>query len=309
MVNLILSRIMSACVVIFGVIILVFFLIHLIPGDPVEVMLGESAQPADRELLRQQLGLDKTIAEQLWRYLSGLGEFNLGNSLHARKPVFDLLLERMPATIQLTFSALAVAVLIALPLGTIAAIRHGSIWDQFAIGFATLGVSIPNFVMGPILILVFSFALGWLPVSGSDAPGSIILPALTLGTALAAVLARMLRSTLLEILGEDFIRTARAKGLNELHVVVRHALGNAMLPIITLLGLQLGVLLGGAVITEIVFSWPGLGSLTIESIERRDYPVVQGCVLVISLIYVLVNSFTDLAYAWLDPRIHYGVDD
>ena len=309
MVNLVLSRIMSACVVIFGVIILVFFLIHLIPGDPVEVMLGESAQPADRELLRQQLGLDKTIPEQLWRYLSGLGELNLGNSLHARKPVFDLLLERMPATIQLTFSALAIAVLLALPLGTIAAIRHGTIWDQFAIGFATLGVSIPNFVMGPILILVFSFALGWLPVSGSDAPGSIILPALTLGTALAAVLARMLRSTLLEVLGEDFIRTARAKGLNEFHVVVRHALGNAMLPIITLLGLQLGVLLAGAVITEIVFSWPGLGSLTIESIERRDYPVVQGCVLVISLIYVLVNSFTDLAYAWLDPRIHYGVDD
>jgi peptide/nickel transport system permease protein len=309
MVNFVLSRIMSACVVIFGVIILVFFLIHLIPGDPVEVMLGESAQPADRELLRQQLGLDKTIPEQFWLYLSGLGELNLGNSLHARKPVFDLLLERMPATIQLTFSALAVAVFIALPLGTIAAIKRGSIWDQFAIGFATLGVSIPNFVMGPILILVFSFALGWLPVSGSDAPGSIILPALTLGTALAAVLARMLRSTLLEVLGEDFIRTARAKGLNEFHVVVRHALGNAMLPIITLLGLQLGVLLAGAVITEIVFSWPGLGSLTIESIERRDYPVVQGCVLVISLIYVLVNSLTDLAYAWLDPRIHYGVDD
>ena len=305
MMGYVFGRVFSAGVVIFGVIILVFFLIHFIPGDPVEVMLGESAQPADRELLRQQLGLDRPVIEQLWGYLQALGQLDLGDSLHTRKPVLDLLLERLPATLKLTLSALAVAVIIALPLGTIAAIRRGSLWDQLAIGFATLGVSIPNFVMGPLLILLFSFALGWLPVSGAEAPGAILLPAVTLGTALAAVLARMLRSTLLEVLGEDFIRTARAKGLNDFNVVVRHALGNAMLPVMTLLGLQLGVLLAGAVITEIVFSWPGLGSLTIESIERRDYPVVQGCVLLISLMYVLVNSVTDLAYAWLDPRIHY----
>ncbi len=305
MMRYVFSRVLSAGIVIFGVIILVFFLIHFIPGDPVEVMLGESAQPADRELLRQQLGLDKPVIEQLGGYLLALGKLDLGDSLYARKPVLDLLLERLPATLQLTLSALAVAVVLAFPLGTLAAVRRGSLWDQAAISFATLGVSIPNFVMGPLLILLFSFALGWLPVSGADAPGAIILPALTLGTALAAVLARMLRSTLLEILGEDFIRTARAKGLTDVHVVVRHALGNAMLPVMTLLGLQLGVLLAGAVITEIVFSWPGLGSLTIESIERRDYPVVQGCVLLISVMYVLVNSLTDLAYAWLDPRIHY----
>ncbi len=306
MTRYILSRILSAGVVIFGVVILVFFLIHLIPGDPVEVMLGESAQQADRELLSKQLGLDRPVSEQLWRYLVGLSQLDLGDSLHARKPVLELLLERLPETLKLTLSALAVAVFLALPLGAIAATHRGSLWDQAAIGFATLGVSIPNFVIGPLLILLFSFVLGWFPVSGADAPGAIVLPALTLGTALAAVLARMLRSTLLEVLGEDFIRTARAKGLNELHVVLGHALGNAMLPVMTLLGLQLGVLLAGAVITEIVFSWPGLGSLTIESIERRDYPVVQGCVLLISLMYVLVNSLTDFAYAWLDPRIHYG---
>jgi len=305
MMRYVFARVFSAGIVIFGVIILVFFLIHFIPGDPVEVMLGESAQAADRELLRTQMGLDRPVIEQLWSYLLALGQLDLGDSLYARKPVLDVLLERLPATLKLTFSALAVAVILALPLGTLAAIRRGSLWDQAAIGFATLGVSIPNFVMGPLLILLFSFALGWLPVSGAEAPGAIILPALTLGTALAAVLARMLRSTLLEVLGEDFIRTARAKGLTDINVVLRHAWGNAMLPVLTLLGLQLGVLLAGAVITEIVFSWPGIGSLTIESIERRDYPVVQGAVLLISLMYVLVNSLTDLAYAWLDPRIHY----
>jgi len=309
MIQYLLGRLVSAAIVVLGVVILVFSLIHFIPGDPVEVMLGESAQSADRAQLRSQLGLDKPVTEQLWGYLAGLARLNLGDSLHAHRPVLDVMLERAPATVKLALSALAVAVLLALPLGSIAAIRRGSLWDQLAIGFATLGVSIPNFVMGPLLILLFSFVLGWLPVSGADAPGSIILPALTLGTAMAAVLARMLRSTLLEVLGEDFIRTARAKGLNELHVVLGHALGNAMLPVITLLGLQLGVLLAGAVITEIVFSWPGLGSLTIESIERRDYPVVQGCVLLISLTYVMVNSLTDVAYAWLDPRIHYGGQD
>ncbi len=306
MVRYVINRLFSAGIVIAGVSVLVFFLIHLIPGDPVEVMLGESAQPADRAALREELGLDQPLAVQLWRYLSSLSRLDLGKSLHARKPVRELLIERFPATAKLTISALAIAVLLALPLGMVAAIHHGRAWDQVAIGFATFGISVPNFVMGPLLILFFSFALGWLPVSGAQSPGAIILPALTLGTALAAVLARMLRSTLLEVLGEDFIRTARAKGLSEVGVVLRHALGNAMLPVITLLGLQLGVLLAGAVITEIVFSWPGIGSLTIESIERRDYPVVQGCVLVISLTYVVVNSLTDLVYAWLDPRIRYA---
>ena len=275
-----LSRLASAAITVFGVSVLVFSLVHLVPGDPVEVMLGESAQPADRAALRTALGLDRPLPEQ-----------------------FAAFLERLPATAELAAAGLAVALAIALPLGSVAALRRGSGADHAAIAFATLGVSIPNFVLGPVLILVFSFTLGWLPVSGREGAGALLLPAFTLGTALAAILARMLRSTLLEVLGEDFIRTARAKGLDEVGVLLRHALGNAMLPVVTLLGLQLGALLAGAVITEIVFSWPGLGSLTVEAIQRRDYPLLQGCVLVISVSYVLVNSLTDLAYAWLDPRI------
>lgn len=303
MIGFIASRIASAAITVLGVIVLVFSLIHLVPGDPVEVMLGESAQGADREALRQALGLDRPVAVQFASYLTGLARLDLGTSLHARRPVAQLIGERLPATLQLAGAALLVAVCVAIPLGALAAMRRGSVFDQLAIAFATLGVSIPNFVLGPLLILLFSFALGWFPVSGREGAGSLILPALTLGTGLAAILARMLRSTLLEVLGEEFIRTARAKGLRDVQVVARHALGNAMLPVITLLGLQLGALLAGAVITEIVFSWPGLGSLTVEAIQRRDYPLLQGCVLVVAVSYVLVNSLTDLLYAWLDPRI------
>jgi peptide/nickel transport system permease protein len=302
-ISFLLSRLASAALTVFGVAVLVFSLVHLVPGDPVEVMLGESAQPADREALRTALGLDRPLALQFGSYVAGLARLDLGRSLHSRRPVAELVSERLPATVELAAAALAVALLIALPLGALAAMHQGSGIDQAAIGFATLGVSIPNFVLGPVLILVFSFTLGWLPVSGAEGSGALVLPALTLGTALAAVLARMLRSTLLEVLGEDFIRTARAKGLREIRVVTGHAFGNAMLPVITLLGLQLGALLAGAVITEIVFSWPGLGSLTVEAIQQRDYPLLQGCVLVISVSYVLVNSATDLVYGWLDPRI------
>ena len=303
MLRYVFTRILSSFIVIFGVAVLVFFLIHLIPGDPVEVMLGESARGADRDALRQALGLDRPLLVQFVDYLYGLARFDLGTSLHSKRPVVELIIERMPATVQLAGAALLCAIVIAAPLGAMAALRRGSGYDQAAIGFATFGVSVPNFVLGPVLILIFSFYLGWLPVSGRDGHGALVLPALTLGSALAAVLARMLRSTLLEVLGEDFIRTARAKGLSEWGVLLGHALGNAMLPVITLLGLQLGALLAGAVITEIVFSWPGLGSLTIEAIEQRDYPVLQGCVLLISTTYVVVNSITDLLYGWLDPRI------
>lgn len=303
MIGFALSRIASAMVTVFGVIVFVFSLVHLVPGDPVEVMLGESSQPADRQALREALGLDKPLPVQFVNYLSGLAALDMGESLHSRRPVAAMLAERFPATAELAIAALFVALLIALPLGAVAAVRRGSAYDHVAISFATLGVSIPNFVLGPLLILLFSFTLGWLPVSGRDMGGALVLPAITLGTALAAILARMLRSTLLEVLMEDFIRTARAKGLPEWRVLTAHAFGNAMLPIITLLGLQLGTLLGGAVITEIVFSWPGLGSLTVEAIQRRDYPVLQGCVLVVSVGYVLVNSVTDVVYGWLDPRI------
>ncbi|MDX1252665.1 MAG: ABC transporter permease [Gammaproteobacteria bacterium] len=303
MLNFILSRILSAAIVVLGVSSLVFLLIHLVPGDPVEVMLGESAQPADRAALRHALGLDQPVAVQLIDYFAGLLHFDLGTSLHTQRPIADLLLERLPATVELTIAALLIAVAIAFPLGVLSAVRKDSAWDHGARVVSLLGISIPHFWLGPLLILVFSLWLGWLPVSGREGMASLVLPALTLGTALAAILSRMVRATLLETLGEDYVRTARAKGLAEHAVVLRHALRNALLPVITVLGLQLGALLGGAIVTEMVFSWPGLGQLTIEAIHRRDYPVVQACVLLISVTYVGVNTLTDLAYAWLDPRV------
>jgi len=303
MLNYFISRIVSAFIVVLGVSCLVFFFIHLIPGDPIEVMLGESAQPADREALRHALGLDQPILSQLGQYFSNLVNFNLGDSLHSKQAISSLLWERIPATVELALAGLLVALVIAFPLGIVAAVKRDTGWDHSAMTVSLLGVSIPNFWMGPLLILFFSIGLGWLPVSGRDELTSIILPALTLGTAMAAILSRMIRSTLLEVLGEDYIRTARAKGLSGYQVVMHHALRNAMLPIITLIGLQLGTLLGGAVITEIVFSWPGVGQLTIEAIQKRDYPVLQACILLISVSYVAVNTLTDLVYGALDPRV------
>ncbi len=303
MFSFLISRLVSAAIVVLGVSCLVFLFIHIVPGDPVEVMLGESARPADREALRQALGLDQPLLTQMGHYYSNLFQLDLGTSLYSQRPIAEMLMERIPATAELAFAALVVAIAIAFPLGVLAAVRKGSRWDQGAMGLSLLGVSIPNFLMGPILILVFSLWLGWFPVSGRDGFASLVLPALTLGTAMAAILSRMVRATLLETLHEDYIRTARAKGLSESAVVWRHAMRNALLPVTTLLGLQLGTLLGGAVITEVVFSWPGLGQLTIEAIQKRDYPVVQACVLLISLTYVVVNTLTDLVYGWLDPRV------
>ncbi len=297
------SRLLMAAWVIFGVTSLVFFLIHWVPGDPVEIMLGESASGADREALRHALGLDQPLLEQWRSFLAGVVSLDLNNSLYYRQPVVELLNARFAATAQLALVALLIALLIAIPMGVVAAQRRGSAWDRGAMGFSLLGVSIPNFWLGPLLVLVFSLGLGWFPVSGKDGVLSLVLPALTLGTALAAILSRMVRSSLLEVLGEDYIRTARAKGLSTLRVLIRHGLRNAWLPILTLLGMQLGALLGGAVVTETIFNWPGVGSLLIESIQRRDYPVVQGCVLLISLSYVFINLVTDLVYAWVDPRI------
>jgi peptide/nickel transport system permease protein len=306
MIAFFLSRLASAAVVVFGVSALVFLLIHAIPGDPVEVMLGETSQPADREELRRALGLDQPLLVQMGQYYGRLLQFDLGTSLYSRRPVAEMLAERFPATLELAGAGLLLAVLLAVPLGTLAAVRRDTPWDSGAMMFSMLGVSIPNFIMGPLLILVFALWLGWLPVSGRDGFASLLLPAITLGTALAAILSRMIRATLLEALGEDYVLTARAKGLPWYRVVFGHALRNALLPVVTLLGLQLGALLGGTVITEIVFSWPGIGQLTIESIHRRDYPVVQACILLISLSYVLVNTLTDLVYGWLDPRVRLG---
>jgi len=302
----VLRRLLATLGVVLGVAILVFLLIHLIPGDPVDVMLGESAQAADRAALRQAMGLDLPVPVQLINYLDGLARLDLGRSLYSQRPIIGLLAERLPATLELTAVSLAFTLALALPLGLLAAARRDSAWDHGAMSFSLIGVSIPHFWLGPLLIMVFSLWLGWLPVSGREGPGAVILPALTLGTAMSAILARMIRSSVLEVLNEDYIRTAYAKGLSRRQVVLRHALPNALLPVITILGLQLGGLLAGAVITETVFSWPGIGLLTIEAIQTRDYPVVQACVLLISLTYVLVNSLTDLVYALIDPRIRTG---
>jgi peptide/nickel transport system permease protein len=300
------ARVGSALVVVLGVCTLVFLLLHLVPGDPVDAMLGESAQAADRAALRTALGLDQPLIEQYGRYLAALARLDLGRSFQDQRPVTAILAERLPATLILAAAALLLAVVLAIPLGVLAARHRGKPIDGAAMGFSLLGIAMPNFWLGPLLILVFSLWLGWTPVSGNEGPASLVLPAVTLGTALAAILARMVRASVLEVLSEDYIRTARAKGLSEAAVLRRHALRNAWLPVLTLVGLQLGGLLGGAVITETVFAWPGIGSLLVEAIQGRDYPVVQGCVLLISVLYVLINTLTDLAYARIDPRIRLG---
>lgn len=297
------QRLLGACLALFGVVSIVFLFIHLIPGDPVAIMLGESATGADRAALVRALGLDEPLVAQYLHFLAGLSRFDLGTSIQQQLPVSALLRERLPATGLLALVTLCLTLLLSMPLGIVAALRRHSVWDHLAMGCSLLGVSIPNFWLGPLLILVFSLWLGWFPVSGQEGLAAVVLPALTLASGLTAVLSRMVRSSLLDVLHEDYLRTARAKGLSPARVILRHALRNALLPVITLLGLQLGTLLAGAVVTETVFSWPGIGLLTIESIQSRDYPVVQGCVLLISSTYVLVNLLTDLLYAWADPRI------
>jgi len=302
-IGFVLTRLFSLAAVVLGVVSLVFLLLHLVPGDPVEVMLGESATPADRGELRRTLGLDRPIAVQWARYLARLSHGDLGASLHSREPVAALVAGRVQATAQLGAAALLVSLAIGLPLGIGAALRDGRGLDRAALGLCALAMSVPSFWLGPILILVFSITLGWLPVSGRTEAGAIVLPALTLGIPLAAVLTRMVRASMLQVLREDYLRTARAKGLRPAQVTLRHALRNAALPVMTVLGLQLGGVLAGAIITETIFQWPGLGQLTIESIQRRDYPVVQACVLVISLAYVVVNAATDILCGLLDPRV------
>ena len=286
-----------------GAITLVFFFLHMIPGDPVEVMLGETAQQADKERLREELGLNLPVHVQYGNFLTRIAQGDLGDSYFYRRPVVQVIAERIPATMELAVVAFLVAGLIAIPLGIIAALREGTTVDNLSVLFSLVGVSMPNFWLGPLLIILFSIKLGWFPVSGRTGAASLVLPAITLGIALAAFLSRMTRASLLERLGEDYLTVARAKGLPEWKVILKHALRNALIPIITVMGLQIGVLLSGAIITENVFAWPGIGTLLINAIEARDYPLVQGCVLLISLSYVLVNLVTDLVYGWADPRI------
>ena len=300
-----LRRLLLLIPVLWGVATLVFAVTNILPGDPVDLMLGETARPAQREGLRKALGLDRPLSVQYMDYLGGLLRGDLGTSLHKKRPVARMLAERIPASAELTLAALAIALLIALPLGVLAARRAGTALDLGAGALAVLGASLPVFWLGPLLIIFFSIDLGWLPVSGRTGPLSLILPAVTLGTALSAILMRMTRSSLLDVLPQDYLATARAKGLSEPRVLWLHALRNACLPLITILSLQLGALLSGAIITETVFAWPGVGRLTIQAIAARDYPLVQGCVLFIAFVYVAGNLLADVAYAWLDPRVRY----
>ena len=295
-------QLLGMLAVIWVVITAVFLLLHLAPGDPIGIMLGDSVG-MDESALRQRFGLDLSLWHQYWAFLAGILRGDWGMSIFYHKPVLELLWARLPATLTLALLAVAIALLIALPLGIIAAVRKNAWQDKLAMITALVGMSIPGFVLGPILIIVLAVDHGWFPVSGMDAPYAWVLPSLTLGTALAAILTRMLRASLLEVLHEDYIRTAKAKGASESRLLLVHGLRNAFLPILTLVGLQLGALLGGAVIIETVFDWPGLGLLLIESINRRDYALVLGAILLITLFYVLVNNLLELAYRWLDPRI------
>jgi peptide/nickel transport system permease protein len=292
--------------VLLGVCTLVFSLIHFIPGDPVQVMLGEGARAVDVTDLRARLGLDKPLLVQYADFLLGLMRGSLGDSIRYREPVSRLVLDRYPATLALAGASMLLAVLISFPAGIIAATHRGRPLDRAASLLALVGLSLPNFWVGPMLIFLFSVRLDWFPVSGMESPLSIVLPAVTMGSALAAILMRMIRSSLLEEMAEPYSSAARARGLGEWKIVLLHAFKNALNPVLTVFGMQLGVLLTGAIITETVFGWPGLGRLTIQAIETRDYPLVQGCILAISLTYVAVNLLTDIAYVLLDPRIRYG---
>jgi len=278
-------------------------LIHLVPGDPILQMLGEGAPAADVAATRHAYGLDVPLGEQYLHYWKGVLSGNLGPSLRFNQSVSSLIVQRYPYTLQLTIAALLIAVLISIPAGVRSAQRRGK-WDDKLLSVVSLfGLSFPNFALGPILILLFSIKLGLLPVSGSGTVAHLVLPAITMGGSLAAILTRMVRTSMLEELGQDYIRTARAKGLTERAVVYRHALRNAMLPVLTVLGLQFGTLLAGAIVTEKIFSWPGIGRLTVDAIGNRDYYLVQGCILAIGLTYVMVNFLTDLLYSVANPRI------
>ena len=291
--------------VLLGVATLVFALIHLIPGDPAQAMLSDTAAEADVQALRERLGLDRPLIEQYAGFLRRGLRGDLGTSLRTNEPVAQAITDRLPATLELAAAAMLVAIGVAIPLGMIAAVRRGTAVDHIATTVSLAGVSIPNFWLGPLLAIVFSVELGWLPVSGRGTLAHLVLPAVSLGAALAAILARMTRASLLEELREPYVQAARARGASRTRAVVRHAFRNSLIPIVTLIGLQFGAVLTGTVITETIFSWPGIGRLLIQSIGFRDYPLVQGCILFIAVTYVGMNLLTDLVYGVLDPRIRY----
>jgi peptide/nickel transport system permease protein len=305
MLRYLLRRLLLTIPVLLGVATLVFALIHLVPGDPAQAMLGESASPEDVERLRKNLGLDKPLLTQYGAFLAGVGRGDLGKSFRSGQPVAQEIGRRLGDTAILALCAMAVAIIVAIPLGILAAVYRGRFADHAAMTLALAGISIPSFWLGPLLAILFAVQLGWLPVSGSGTPLHVILPAVTLGTALAAILARMTRSSVIEELRELYVLAARARGLSQARAVLRHAFRNSLIPVVTIIGLQFGAVLTGTIITETIFGWPGVGRLLITAINTRDYPLVQGCILFISVTYVAMNLITDLTYGFLDPRIRF----
>lgn len=298
-------RLLQSIVVVWGVSVLVFFLLRLAPGDPVSLLLAETATPAQMDAVREKWGLNEPIPVQYMVFLGRALQGDLGDSLFFQQPAMKVLLERMPATLQLSGMALLISLSVAIPIGMLSALKRDTFWDYLGTGLAMLGQAIPPYWLGIMLILVFSVGLGWFPTSGRGTFWHLVLPAITLGSVLMALVTRLVRSGMLDVLGEDYIRTARAKGLGERRVIVGHALRNILIPLVTVVGLQLGALFGGAVITESIFAWPGVGRLALQAINARDYPLVQASVLFISVVYVFLNLAVDIIYVYLDPRIRY----
>jgi len=306
-------RVLQALVVTLGISVLVFMLVHLVPGDPIRVALGTRFDQATYDALRERAGFNQPLIVQYFTWLGNAVQGDLGVSFRSGDPVTSTILGVLPATLTLAFASLVVALVIAIPLGILSAVRSGSKLDYAATVFSQFGISIPDFWMGIMLILLFSLTLGWLPSSGytplTEDPGDwlrhLVMPAVTVGVVSGSILTRFVRSSMLEALSQDYTRTARSKGLHERVVVTRHVLKNAMIPVVTVTGLQLATLLGGVIIVEQVFSWPGLGRLALIAVQRRDYPVLQGAVLVMALTFLVINLVVDLLYAWLDPRIKY----
>jgi peptide/nickel transport system permease protein len=303
--SFILRRVLLVIPVMLGVSIAAFLMSHLVPGDPVSVMLGETATAEDRERLREELGFNDPLIVQYGRYIGGVFQGDLGTSIRSGQPVLDEIVERLPSTATLTLSAVVVAAVTGVTLGVIAAVRGGGWVDALIMGFAMLGISVPTFWSGILLILLFGLVLGWFPIAG-EGPMALVLPTVTLAAPSAAVLARITRSSVLEVIGLDFVQSARSKGLSERLIILRHVLRNALIPVITIIGLQFGGLMSGSVIVESVFTRPGLGRYTVTAIQSRDFPQIQGIVLVVAAIYVFVNLAVDLFYAVIDPRIRYG---
>lgn len=299
----ILRRLITTLPVLFGVVTITFFLLHFVPGDPVEIMLGEQASSVDKEALRKDLGLDRPLSEQYFSFWKNLAKFDLGRSLQSKRPITEELAERFPATAQLSFAAMLIAISVGIPFGVLAAVKKGKWLDRAILTWGWAAMSTPSFWLGPMLVLVFAIYFDLLPVSENESALSLILPALTLASGLSSILMQTTRASMLEVLNEDYLRTAKAKGASPAAIYFKHALRNALMPIITVVGLQFGALLTGTVIIETIFDWPGIGTLLFQGIQNRNYPLVQGCVLFIACIYVFVNFLTDIAYALVNPKV------